>query len=85
MSWSDDKHSSLFYRSVKDKEKIHNIATRSLGKILILPANIRLVSKWEKWKNPLAYWSEINYSRKKFFITGANVIKLFTIVSYNFL
>ncbi len=33
-------------------------------------------------KHSSLLWYGINYARKKFFDTGSNVIKLFTVVSY---
>ncbi len=57
------------------------------GRFLALPANIRLGWKGLPGTNVLAYNKKLYLTAVKSFITlvlGANVIKLFTVISYNF-
>jgi len=58
-----------------------------LGKLLVLPANVRLDWKIIASTNALAYLAASSATKEKRFITltpGANVIKLFTALSYAF-
>ncbi len=52
-----------------------------LGKLLALPTNIRLGWKGLPGTKTSSLRKPVNYDLKKFYSTGANVIKLFTAVT----
>ncbi len=58
-----------------------------LGKLLVFPANVRLDRKVIAITNTLAYFALSTVTKENYFITltpGANVIKHFSVVIYEF-
>jgi hypothetical protein len=79
----------LIWGQAQSHPKLEHLSYASfLGKLLVLPANVRL--DWKKslpGTNTLAYLASLSATKEKSFTTltpGANVVKIFTDVSYYF-